>query len=104
MVAESKEYCFELNDERTKVEGTVTSGTEIKYNEIEEIMLKMLRSFLGNMVINVTNKVVGFKLHGAGTQYAELKYVFYNIDGFKEIKNHFMAADRWTYHYRGSMI
>ena len=98
---ENQKMFFSLNDERTKVLGTVTSGSEIYYKEIEEIMLRVLQSFLGDMEINVTNNVVGFKLCGTNSQYVELKYIFYSIVGFEEIQNHFLTAERWTYHYRG---
>lgn len=97
----NQQMTFLLNDERTKVIGNVTSGSKIGYKDVENAMLRVLQSFPGNMEIIVTNNMVCFKLYGYSTQYAELKYLFYNIYGLKELKNLFLTADRWTYHYIG---
>ena len=98
---ENQQMSFTLNDERTKVIGTVDSGSKIEYKKVEEAMLRILQSFPGDMEIIITNNLVCFKLYGFSMQYAELKYLFYNIDGLKELENLFSTADRWTYHFIG---
>ena len=100
----NQQMTFTLNDERTKVTGEVTSGSEIQYKAIEEIMLRALQSFPGDMEIFVFNEVVCFRLNGIGAQYADLNYIFEKIVEDEEIEDnsyHFTTADRWTYLYTG---
>ena len=100
---ENQQMMFTLNDERTKVEGKVTSGSKIEYKKIEDIILRVLQSFSGDMEIFVINEVVCFRLHGIGSRYVDLNYVFENIEDFEDNVDDFRTADRWTYFYTGPL-
>ena len=99
----NQEMTFTLNDERTKVIGEVTSGSKIEYKVIEDVMLRVLQSFPGDMEIIVIDRVVRFRLRGSGSRYVDLNYVFKNIDNFEDNENtdDFTTAERWTYYYTG---
>ncbi len=100
---ENQEMTFTLNDERKKVIGEVTSGSKIEYKVMEDIMLRVLQSFPGDMEIIVIDRVVRFRLRGSGSRYVDLNYVFKNIDNFEDNENtdDFTTAERWTYYYTG---
>ena len=99
----NQEMTFTLNDERTKVIGEVTSGSKIEYKVIEDVMLRVLQSFPGDMEIFVMNEVICFRLRGHGSRFVDLSYIFENIDDFEDNENtdDFTTAERWTYYYTG---
>ena len=98
---ENQEMTFTLNDERTKVIGEVTIGSKIEYKVIEDVMLRVLQSFPGDMEIFVMNEVICFRLRGHGSRFVDLSYIFENIDDFDDHIDDFRTADRWTYFYTG---
>lgn len=97
---EDQQMTFTLNEERTKVIGQVTSGSKIKYGDIENTMLRVLQSFPGNMQIIVIDGVIRFRLW-SGSRYVELNYIFHQLVHYEENIYHFTTADRWIYHYTG---
>ena len=98
-----QEMTFTLNDERKKVIGEVTSGSKIEYKVMEDIMLRVLQSFPGDMEIFVINEVVCFRLEGHGSRYVDLNYIFNQLVDFEEHSYHFITADRWIYYYTGPL-
>ena len=97
----NQEMIFMLSDDRKEVVGIVEKGEAIYYIDVEDIMLRVLKSFPGDMEIIVIDGVVRFRLNGGGAQYVELNYIFNQLAEYEENRYHFTAADRWIYHYTG---
>ena len=98
---EDQQMTFTLNEERSKVIGAVDSGNKIEYKKVEAAILRVLQSFPGDMEIFVMNEVVCFRLNGMGAEYADLDYVFKNINNFEDKIDDFRTAERWVYFYTG---
>ena len=64
-----------LSDDRKEVVGIVDKGEAINYRDVEDIMLRVLKSFPGDMEIIVIDGVVRFRLRGHGSQYVDLNYI-----------------------------
>ncbi len=92
---------FMLSDDRKEVVGIVDKGEAINYRDVEDIMLRILKSFPGDMEIIVIDGVVRFRLRGHGSRYVDLNYIFNQLVDFREHSYHFITADRWIYYYTG---
>ena len=97
----NQEMIFMLSDDRKEVVGIVEKGEAIYYIDVEDIMLRVLKSFPGDMEIIVIDGVVRFRLRGHGSQYVDLNYIFNQLVDFREHSYHFITADRWIYYYTG---
>ncbi len=97
-----QEMTFMLSDDRKEVVGIVDKGETIYYRNVEDVMLRVLQSFPGDMEIIVIDGAVRFRLW-SGSRYVDLNYVFKNIDDFEDNENtdDFTTAERWTYYYTG---
>ena len=96
-----QEMIFMLSDDRKEVVGTVNKGEAIDYKDIEDMMLRVLQSFPGDMEIIVIEGVIRFRLNGTGAYYVELNYIFRQLVDYEESSYRFTTADRWIYHYTG---
>ena len=98
----NQEMTFMLSDDRKEVVGIVDKGETIYYRNVEDVMLRVLQSFPGDMEIIVIDGAVRFRLW-SGSRYVDLNYVFKNIDDFEDNENtdDFTTAERWTYYYTG---
>ncbi len=99
-----QEMTFMLSDDRKEVVGIVDKGETIYYRNVEDVMLRVLQSFPGDMEIIVIDGAVRIRLW-SGSRYVDLNYVFKNIDDFEDVIDEsiydFRTADRWTYFYTG---
>ena len=98
-----QEMTFMLSDDRKEVVGIVEKGEAINYRDVEDVMLRVLQSYPGDMEIFVINEVVCFRLEGHGSRYVDLNYIFNQLVDFEEHSYHFITADRWIYYYTGPL-
>ena len=99
----NQEMIFMLSDDRKEVVGIVEKGEAINYRDVEDVMLRVLQSYPGDMEIFVINEVVCFRLEGHGSRYVDLNYIFNQLVDFEEHSYHFITADRWIYYYTGPL-
>ena len=85
-----------LNEGRTKI----VANSELEYNEIYDVLFKVMDSFPGKMRIMVTDDIVEFNLSNMYYKNV-LRYCFNSLEGMEEDAGHFRVASRWVYQNYG---